>query len=180
MRELFLVRHAESDLDPTIPPEGWGLTSNGVKQARDAGNELRNAGLVAIFCSAEPKAQRTADLIAGAVGLRSREIEGLGEHRRDSWGFLGRDEFNRAVGEVFDAPGESVLGAETGKPALRRFNDAIVEADRKSPPGAIALVSHGTVMSLVLSHLNDEPAGPIWEAMDFAQVFRIGWVAPAD
>ena len=56
MRELFLVRHAESDLDPTIPSESWGLTSNGVKQARDAGDELKNAGLVAIFSSMEPKA----------------------------------------------------------------------------------------------------------------------------
>jgi hypothetical protein len=29
-----------------------------------------------------------------------------------------------------------------------------------------------------LSQMNGEPAGPMWEAMDFAQVFRIEWEAP--
>jgi broad specificity phosphatase PhoE len=80
------------------------------------------------------------------------------------------------VHEVFDLPCESVNGAETG---LQRFSDAITEADRISPPGAVVLVSHGTVRSLFLSYLNDDFVGPIWEAMEFAQVFRIEWEAPA-
>jgi broad specificity phosphatase PhoE len=178
MREVFLIRHAESALDPDVPSEQWGLTPAGVKQARAAGDDLKDAGLVAIFSSTEPKARRTADLVASAVGLQSRDIEGLGEHRRDSWGFLGNDEFKRAVHEVFDVPGESVIGAETGNRAIRRFSDAIAEADKKSPPGPFALVSHGTVISLFLSHLSGEPAVPMWEAMEFAQVFRIEWEAP--
>jgi broad specificity phosphatase PhoE len=178
MRELFLIRHAESDLDPNLPPKKWGLTPTGVEQTRAVGEDLKNAGLVAIFCSTEPKARRTADIIAAAVGLESRASEDLGEHRRDSWGFLRTTGFNETVREVFEVPNESVFGAETGKQALWRFTSAVMAADKESPPGPIALVSHGTVMSLFLSHLNGEPAGPMWEAMDFAQVFRIEWEAP--
>ncbi|NQW17962.1 MAG: histidine phosphatase family protein [Chloroflexi bacterium] len=178
MRELILIRHAESQLDPSTPAEAWGLTSTGVKQARAVGAELKDAGIVAIFCSLEPKARQTADLIADMVGLRSRNLKDLAEHRRDSWGFLGDEEFNQAIHEVFDVPDTSVIGAETGKRALSRFTNAIAAADEKSSPGPIALVSHGTVMSLFLSKTTGEPAGPIWEAMDFAEVFRVEWEAP--
>jgi broad specificity phosphatase PhoE len=65
MREQLLIRHAETDLDPGVPPERWGLTATGVQQAHAAGDHLRSAGLVAMFSSMEPKAQRTAELIAG-------------------------------------------------------------------------------------------------------------------
>jgi broad specificity phosphatase PhoE len=131
MREIYLLRHAHSNLDPNLPPEQWGLTPAGVEPARAAGDELKAAGLVAIFCSTEPKARRTADLI---------------EHRRDSWGFLGDEEFKKAVHDLFETPGESIIGAETGKRAAHRFADAIGEADKTSPPGPIALVGHGTVI----------------------------------
>ena len=81
--------------------------------------------------------------------------------------------------EVFELPGESVNGAEAGMGVLRRFSDAITKTDRISPPVTVALVSHGTVMSRFLSYLNDESERPIWEEMEFAQVFRIEWEAPA-
>ena len=180
MREIFLIRHADSALDPDVPSEKWGLTSEGVKQARAAGEELADAGLVEVFCSKEPKARRTADLIAETVGLRSRDMAALGEHRRDSWGFLGDDEFKQAVRDVLEVPGESIIGAETGRRAAHRFSGAIAAADKKSPPGPIALVSHGTVMSLFMSQLNGEPAVPMWESMGFAQVFRIEWETPVE
>jgi broad specificity phosphatase PhoE len=173
VRELILIRHAETLQDPATPSTEWALTNRGVEQARAVGHDLEGAGIVAIRASSDRKAMTTALLIGAGLGLEPHPDRRLVEQHRPSWGFLETSRFDSSVRDVFNRPDESISGAETGRTALERFKLAIEDADRNSPEGPIAAVSHGTVMALFISRLTDEDAYSIWKAMQFAQVFCI-------
>ena len=71
---LVLLRHGESSLNEEGRFSGWAdcpLTPEGVRQAHDAGRELRDAGIVfdACFTSVLSRAVETAAIILGELGL---------------------------------------------------------------------------------------------------------------
>jgi broad specificity phosphatase PhoE len=61
VRFLYLMRHGEATDEGT-------LSENGEHQARLAGERLRGVPLSAIHCSPQPRAARTAEIIAGYLG----------------------------------------------------------------------------------------------------------------
>lgn len=84
--------------------------------------------------------------------------EGIGEVGRSSTGFLPPPEFEKAVDQLFDHPGKSFRGWETALAAQERIITAIDEViQNDSSSGNIALVSHGGVGALYLSHLLNSP-----------------------
>jgi broad specificity phosphatase PhoE len=80
----------------------------------------------------------------------------------------GREARHRLLQRFFDNPDELVFGEETASQALRRFSSAVAAVIQRTSagPGALCIVSHGTVMSLFAArHLNAAPYS-IWAHLE--------------
>ena len=149
---LHLVRHgrpamvrgvpaAEWELDPAAYDDVWALRSSGRLPER-----------AAWFCSAEPKAMQTAQLLTDAeVGV----VPDLGEHvRSGEW----IDDFAGTVRRAFEHPG---LPAADGWEPLDACRARVVPAVRRvldvHGVDDVVLVGHGTAWTLVVAELTGQP-----------------------
>lgn len=114
--------------------------------------------VTAIYCSTEQKAIDGAEILAQHLGLRFTEIPELGENDRSATGFLPPDEFERVADQFFALPHESVRGWERAVDAQSRVVNAVEKiAQEDKTDGAIAIVAHGAVGTLLYCHLAGEP-----------------------
>lgn len=72
------------------------------------------------------------------------------EHERAGVGYLPRPEFEASIARFFDEPGVLVFGEEKADQVFARFS-AAVERSVGENRGAVALVTHGTALSLCLA-----------------------------
>ena len=66
---------------------------------------------------------------------------------------------------LFRRPGELVLGDETADEAADRFEDAVDRVLADHPQGNVAIVSHGTVIALLLARHGTGRGFQIWRDM---------------
>ena len=154
---LVLVRHAEPLVDDGVPPTAWALTDAGRAAARRMGERLLPLGLRVVVSSTERKAMETATAMAEALDVTFHTGHDLHEHERP-W-FDDRAAFE-AFMEAFFADPKRHGAIE------RRFTaavDAVVRAHRGE---RIAVVSHGTVMSLHLAARYGMDAWKTWQALE--------------
>jgi broad specificity phosphatase PhoE len=164
MRTLVLAKHAMPQIRPDVPPDRWHLSVEGIGGAKRLAERIRTYEPTAIVSSAEPKALETAAIVSDALGLPLESPFGLHEHERTAWGFLGQDTFEQRVAEVFARPADVVFGAESAVDALGRFASAVeraVAGDR----GNIAVISHGTVISLFVADRAHEHGHSLWKML---------------
>ena len=118
-----------------------------------------------IWCSREPKAVETAEILGNALGVPTRIEAGLEEHHRDNVPFFPTtQEFEQAIDEFFSQPSRLVLGSETASQARDRFTaaiDAVLEADS----GDAIVITHGTVMTLYLARVADIQPMSLWQEL---------------
>jgi broad specificity phosphatase PhoE len=114
--------------------------------------------VTAIYCSTEQKAIDGAAILAEHLSLGFEMIAELGENDRSATGFLPPPEFEKVADEFFASPGASVRGWERAVDAQARIVRAVesIAANDKTA-GAIAIVSHGAVGTLLYCHLAGEP-----------------------
>jgi broad specificity phosphatase PhoE len=86
----------------------------------------------------------------------------LHEHERDTVVFLRRAEFEAAVAGFFARPDELALGRETAAQALDRFSRAVDGVLAAHPQGTVAIVTHGTVLSLFVAARTGVDPFPFW------------------
>ena len=169
MRRLVLVRHAQVRLDPELPPRSWELTAEGRAAAERLARLPVFAGVEAVVTSPEPKARVTAEPIAKAAGVELRVEQELREAER---GPAPVDNRARFIAQV-DAwlGGAPVPGWEARDDAAARIV-ACVARLLEELTGDIALVSHGTVLSLYLAWLRGEDRVALaeWEAIPLPAV----------
>ncbi len=126
---------------------------------------LRDYRANLIWCSREPKAVETAEIVGGALGVPIRIRDGLEEHHRGNVPFIPTTkEFEQAIEEFFSQPSRLVLGSETARQARVRFTaaiDAVLDADS----GDAIVVTHGTVMTLYLAQVADIPPMDFWREL---------------
>lgn len=132
---VYLVRHATPDWSRTelrydIPP-GPPLTAQGEEEAARLGAFFRQAGVQRIYASPLERARRTAELAAAIAEADVSEAPAIAE-----WV---RGESEVAVLERF----------------LPFWAAACVESEAG---GAVALVTHGGPIRLLLEHLNHDRA----------------------
>ncbi|HEV8636387.1 MAG TPA: histidine phosphatase family protein, partial [Chloroflexota bacterium] len=151
MRRLLLIRHAESAVVEGIPPDRWGLTGEGRRRCADLAERLRAREIGALVASREPKAAQTARLVAERLGVPWSTAEGLHEHERDATPWLGREEWEARIAELFRRPDAPVFGRETARAALERFAAAVEPIAAARPAGDLAIVTHGTVLTLFVA-----------------------------
>ncbi|MDB5295925.1 MAG: hypothetical protein JWO31_1908, partial [Phycisphaerales bacterium] len=120
----------------------------------------------AVVTSREPKAAETGALLAAALGLPPAEAsDGLGEHDRSNVPHLPTREFISLVELFFRRPGERVLGRETADEALVRFAAAVDDVLARHPAGNVAVVTHGTVLALLLAKHGGGRPFELWRRM---------------
>ena len=166
---LFLVRHGRPLVDPSRPAAEWELDPAGyddIWALRESGTLPSPASW---FCSPEPKATQTAQLLTDAdVGI----VEELREHRRAA-GWL--PDFEDAVRRAFEAPdapaaaGWEPLSATRARvvPAVRRIVEVCGGED-------VVLVGHGTAWTVLVAALTGSaPDLGRWESLGMPDVIVV-------
>ena len=165
MRRLILVRHSLPDIRREVPSAEWRLSPEGRLRARELARRVHPSGAAKVFTSVEPKAVETAGELAQEWGLEVEEVPGLHEHERPLAQMLSREAFEEKVRGLFTRPKELVFGAETGDAARRRFTMAVMRLVARAP-GDIAVVSHGTVMTLFVAEATGVEPFTFWKGQE--------------
>lgn len=165
---LILVRHAASQPQPGTSAHDWQLAHSGRDQCRLLADRLRPYNLNHIITSDEPKALQTGTLIADYLGnLSLTQDASLREtHRKTAPYFADEAAFRQAIAAAMHQPQQLLYGEETFEAARLRFSAAVEHLTNAHPDESIALVSHGTILSLYLAHQMSIPPFAIWSLLD--------------
>jgi broad specificity phosphatase PhoE len=169
VRRVVLVKHAMPALEAGVAPREWRLGADGEAQARDLGGRLRSFAPFALFSSPEPKAARTAEVVGAELGLSFSRWQGLEELDRPVLPLLRASEHAALNSPIFSDPARRVLGSESGAEALRRFEAAVVALlGATRTPEPLVIISHGTVIALLVSAHNDVDGFQLWRELECA------------
>ena len=166
MSVLILVKHALPQIDPTVPANRWRLSEEGQHFSRVLAQKLAQYRLDLIFSSVEPKAIETANIVATALEKPVEVVEGLHEHDRNNVGFLEKKKFETSVAQFFNQPGLLTFGNETANQAHHRFSRTVMGIIGKYTDKNIALITHGTVLTLFVSRLVGIEPFAFWKDLE--------------
>lgn len=168
---LHLVRHGRPLVDPARRAADWDLDPAGFDDVWALRERLPSRA--AWFCSPEPKAQQTAQLLTdGDVGI----VDELREHERGP-GLL--DDFHDRVRSAFAQPD---LPAAPGWEPLATMRDRLVPAVRRilDVHGGLAgdrdvvLVGHGTAWTVLAADLSGHVADlERWRSLGMPDVITV-------
>jgi broad specificity phosphatase PhoE len=154
MRRLVLIRHSLPEIDPDVPARAWHLSEEGCRRCVLLAEEVSAHAPAGVVTSEEPKAIETGQIVADHLGLHWETAGGLHEHERPWALWEGREAFEAKVAQFFQRPESLVFGEETADQAGRRFRAALDQVLQKHGRGDMAVVSHGTVMTLLVAGSN--------------------------
>ena len=164
---LHLVRHGRPLIDPQRAASEWELDPEGFDDVWALRDRLPSRA--SWFCSPEPKAQETAQLLTdGDVGI----IDELREHERAAgWldDFADRVRAAFAEPELVAAPGWEPMASLAARlvPAVRRILDVHGDDD-------VVLVGHGTAWTLLVAELTGhEPDLVRWTSLGMPDVITV-------
>ena len=115
--------------------------------------------------SGESKAVETAEIAASCLGIGCSVYPGLHEHDRTGVPFLGDEEFAQAAKDFFENSDRFVWGNETTEEAGDRFEGAVRGVLDERGEEVVAMVAHGTVISLLVTRHNDIDAFGFWQRL---------------
>jgi broad specificity phosphatase PhoE len=183
MQKLILIKHAEPQKDPALPPDQWGLSDEGRRRCGVLAERIAPLEPRVIVTSEEPKAVETGQILAERIGVATRPAAGLQEHDRHNVPLMAPREFISYIELFFRRPSELVLGEETAEQAEGRIVnaiDAVLATERQQTGGeaTIAIVTHGTVLSLFLAAKARQDPFRLWRSMglpSYAVLSLPGW-----
>jgi broad specificity phosphatase PhoE len=164
-KTLILVKHSLPEIIKDLPACEWRLSEEGRLRAHRLAERLRSHPFDVLVSSVEPKALETAQIITAKCGVNLHVIEGLQEHERSKVPYLSSAQFESVVREFFENPDVLVFGSETANEAHERFSNAVHSVLAQQEGGTSVIVSHGTVISLYVSHLTGEPDFALWNKL---------------
>jgi broad specificity phosphatase PhoE len=164
MPKLILIKHAAPQIDPTTPSANWQLSDAGRLAGEALADRIAAHKPVRIVTSVEPKAAETGAILARKLDVPTETIVDLHEHDRSNVPHLPTREFISLVELFFRKPLKLVLGKETAADALDRFAP-VVEGLAAEATETIAVVAHGTVISLLLEDRCGLDPFQTWRAM---------------
>ena len=170
-RRLLLIRHSVPAVDPAVPAPEWRLSDEGRARAAAFADRLRAYDLRFIASSREPKAFETASILAEQLGVPWAVEEGLHEHERTLLPFFhDLEEFHRQAAELFARPAEVVFGDESADQARARFAAAADRVLAAHPTGDVALVAHGTVITI---YTQPPDPFPFWRGLKMPDLVEL-------
>lgn len=165
MPNLILIKHAAPQVKPGLPPETWTLSEKGRQQCKPLAEAIRPHAPAVVLTSLEPKAAQTGELIASELAVSFATVAGLHEHDRSNVPHMASREFISLVELFFRKPKELVLGRESADQALARFEQAVQAVLARYPEQNVAIVSHGTVIALMLAKAGAGGGFELWRKM---------------
>ncbi len=165
MPKLILIKHASPVVDPDQPPERWPLSDDGRGRAAKLAEQIKSLAPARIISSRETKAAQTAEVIASQLHLAFELADDLHEHDRSNVPHMPSRDFISMIELFFRKPHQLVLGLETADDARARIASAVDAAIAQHPDESLAVVSHGTVISLLLQMRTGEDPYFSWRAM---------------
>ena len=165
MRKLILVRHSLPVITGDQTASLWQLSDEGRRRSERLAELLAVHRPSAIVTSTEPKAIETGQLIGERLGIPTEAAPNLHEHERPGTDLDTLERFQAKVARLLEHPGELVFGAETGDQAWERFAVAVDDVLKRHPAGNLAIVSHGTIMTLFLAHVTGIDPVPFWKGL---------------
>jgi broad specificity phosphatase PhoE len=171
LRNLVFIRHSQSRPEAGVPAREWRLTAEGRRRCGPLALQLAPYNLDLVVTSKELKAIETGELTAQRLGIPCHVAENLHEHERQTAPYFGtKAEFIEAIKELFSNPAELVFGDETAIEALERFSGAVERVMEVYSRENIAIVTHGTVLSLFVSQLTGCAIIPFWQALEMPAI----------
>ncbi len=175
MRRIHLIRHAAVSVDLNVPAREWKLAPGADAPLASLAWSLQACGLRRIVASQEPKATATAKILATALGVPVEVRDGLEEHHR----LVGqqtpsREAFVANLRRLFAHPADLVFGTESADAALRRFH-AAVSAVMAGGNDDEAVVTHGTVMSLLIAAGGNGHTFDVWQRLGLPDLVTLDW-----
>lgn len=162
---LILVKHSLPEIQESLPAREWILSEEGRLRARRLAERLIQYEPEIIVSSQEPKARETAEIIASSLKVELQFADDLHEHDRSSTLYLSRNDFENSVREFFANPDKLVFGNETANEAYERFAQAVYSILESHQNKTIAVVAHGTVISLFVSRLAGIAGWSLWQEL---------------
>lgn len=162
---LILVKHSLPAIEPGVAAAAWRLSAAGRARCRPLADALAPYRPDYLFASAEPKADETARLVAAQLGLPFAVAPDLHEHRRESVPWLDAGTFAAQVARCLAEPAALVMGEETADQAHRRFAGAVDALVAAHPNHTLAVVAHGTVISLYVARAAGCAPFPLWQQL---------------
>jgi broad specificity phosphatase PhoE len=150
---LILAKHSLPKVEKNLPANKWKLSDEGQARARWLAERLSCFQPDVIISSHEPKAKETAEIAANILQLELHIVEGLHEHDRSNLPYLSEEEFQASIREFFQKPGVLIFGEEAANEAHTRFYRAVHSVLKDHANKTVAIVAHGTVISLFVSRL---------------------------
>ena len=165
-RKLILVRHSGVEIIPGMPASQWQLSDEGRSLCGALAGRLAAHAPAVVVTSTEPKAIETGQIVAGLLSIPFETAPDLHEHERHSAGlFDTREQFEAQVARLYETPGQLVFGDETADEAHSRFARAVTSVIEQHPAGSLAIVAHGTVMTLFVAHAASLELVPFWKRL---------------
>jgi broad specificity phosphatase PhoE len=165
-RKLVLVRHSLPEFITGVPASHWQLSDEGRRRGQRLADRLAAYDLAAVITSTEPKAVETGQIVADPLDLSLETAPGLHEHERGVVSSTGdREAFQAQVSLLFERPDELILGTETADQAHARFAGAVAAVIERHPQGNLAIVAHGTVMTLFIARATGLDPVPFWTSL---------------
>jgi broad specificity phosphatase PhoE len=165
-RCLILVRHSLPEIVPSVRASQWHLSEEGRRRCEGLAERLAAYEPDVIVTSLEPKAIETGQIVARVLGIPCETAPNLHEHERPKEEHFGsREQFEAQVSCLFEHPGELIFGNETADEAHDRFASAIGNVLQTHHSGNLAVVTHGTVLTLFVARAAGIEPVPFWRRL---------------
>jgi broad specificity phosphatase PhoE len=170
MTTLYLISHAHTAQQPTVDAALWRLSPRGVEQAAILAEQPFWAEVSLVVVSEEAKTYLTAQPAVERWQLPLMVEARFNELKRPGW--VG--DYEGHVRSAFARPEASIGGWEAAQTALQRFLAGVAALPPIPDGRAVALVSHGLVLSLYRAKLLAQPYVEFvdWKRLGFAAVAR--------
>ncbi len=178
MDTLVLVKHAPPRIEPTAPAPTWPLTGEGRALCRPLAAAAARFSPTAVVASREAKAAETGILLARHLGVPFSTCEALHEHDRRGFPFLpDRGAFLARMKDAFARPADVVVGNESIDQARDRFSAALLDLASRHSGGALAAVSHGTVIAAFVARATGVDPYSLWVGLRHPSLVALTWPA---
>ena len=167
MRTLILIKHSKPEINAKVPAKFWNLSVEGRERAAKLAEKLAKYAPQMIVSSDEPKAIQTAQIVANIRRIPSHIGRNLYEHDRGNvLANDGQAQFEAKVASFFEHPDDLVYGRESASAASQRFSQALAEVVETFPVDTLAVVAHGTVITLYIAKTCGIEPFPFWKSLE--------------
>lgn len=158
MRKLILIKHAKPAVIPEVPSHKWELSKEGRAKCQPLAEKIKTHAPDVVIASEEPKARETGRIVASLLGKPFQTATGLHEHDRSNVAHIDPRDFLSWMAMFFQERNSRAFGRESAAEAEARITKAVDGVLAAHPQGSIAIVTHGTVLSLLIAaHTNEDP-----------------------